>query len=74
MSNWTPSKEDIKKLCDAILVNFVAENYQNSADYCIHCGTTYGNIERSYIEKGKKPPHKKSCPVLIAQDVLTGID
>jgi hypothetical protein len=69
---WQPSKEDIGILCDSILCGYIAENHNNSADYCIHCHKEYGNVKLNYHDLGKKEPHEKDCPVLIAEDVMTG--
>lgn len=72
--NWRPDKEDIRKICEAITCNWIAENPSNGADYCIHCLYEYGNIKKWFFDKDKKPPHHKDCPYPIAEDVLTGID
>jgi len=73
MSNdWMPSKEDVKILCEAVLENYVSQDRNTGGDYCSQCGKHYGNVQY-YWEEGKREPHNPNCPVLVAQDVMTGI-
>lgn len=64
------SKNDVKKLTN-LLETFVHED-RNSCDYCVHCGMEYGNA--LLLEKqGKKLTHESDCPILIIQDMATGL-
>jgi hypothetical protein len=71
-NSWSPSKEDVEKLCEAILDGYIVEDH-HSCDHCVYCDERYGNVRSKYHSQGKKEPHKSFCPVLIAQDVMTGI-
>ena len=77
---WSPSPKDVEVLCETVLSGFVEEDGQ-SCDVCAHCGYRYGNAliwpNLPYGQKNynmDRLPHHGNCPVLIARDVLTGID
>lgn len=70
---WQPDKKDIKQLCCAILDHYIEEDL-SSCDRCIFCSTRYGNVHDRYHKHGKQEPHDSDCPVLVARDVMTGID
>ena len=53
------------------LENFVYED-RNSCDCCMYCGEQYGNA-RLIEERGGKLKHDADCPVLIVQDMSTGL-
>lgn len=69
MDKWNPSKADVLSLCEAITERFIDQDSNTGGDYCIHCGKMYGNADNY-----KVLPHERWCPVLIAQDVMTGIE
>lgn len=71
MDNWQPNKQDIGSLCNSVTEDYIEED-RNSSDYCKHCGTHWGNAQVFYLDKGKKLPHESYCPVLVAQDIMTG--
>jgi hypothetical protein len=49
-----------------------AREDRSSRDYCRFCGKIYGNV--TLMEKrGDRITHNKDCPVLVAQDLSTGL-
>lgn len=72
-AKWSPSADDVRALCEAVTENYIVQDSINGADYCRHCGKTYGNVSLLYLQAGKKEPHERWCPVLVAQDVMTGM-
>lgn len=74
MSNkqkWNPSKDDIEIVCDAILERFIEED-PSRGDCCLFCFKVYGNYKKRFSDKGIREPHEVNCPVLVAQDIMTG--
>ncbi len=65
------NEQDVWKVARAILEDPVhlVENGRSDFDVCIYCCKKHPH---TYV--GKNPPfeHEKDCPVLIAQDLLTG--
>ena len=69
MSKWSPSPDDVRELCEFVLENYIATDSNTGGDYCKGCGMDYGNVA---LYKGSEP-HRSSCVVKVAQDVMTGI-
>jgi len=74
MSVWNPDKKDIEIVCDALMSDFAATDTGNSLSrggclYCIHCG----EYEVSNGGTGSIK-HETDCPILVAQDIMTGFD
>lgn len=66
---WQPTNADVRVLCEAVMENHIGQRSSTGADYCTHCGWTYGNVTDMLII-----PHNVNCPVIIARDVMTRID
>lgn len=64
------SKKDLA-LVLAVFDCFTEEDH-NSCDLCMFCGKSYGNAALM-TRRGEKLTHKKDCPVLVAQDMSTGL-
>ena len=66
------SEEDVLTVARAILtepLEFMSGDFE-SYYYCIYCGAVLHECQ--YTDKNFK--HKLDCPVLVAQDLLTGYE
>ena len=63
-------KSDLEILIEGFS-DWVRED-SSSRDYCRFCGKLYGNV--SLMKKrGERIGHSNDCPVLVAQDLSTGL-
>jgi len=70
---WSPSKEDVKSVCEAVTSNYLDSN----SVFTVSCMYCYRQLDESFldIEMGTeiKETHNSCCPVLKARDILTRI-
>ena len=73
--SWNPSEEDIKKLAEwwTDSDNYVQINRDYPND-CRCCGAVATKVKGVSYYCTEIKTHKSGCLVLVAQDVLTGID
>ena len=70
MDTLTLRKKDLEILL-GVFDEFIEVDHQ-SCDCCKFCDHKYGNATL-LKERGERLLHKQDCPVLVAQDVGTGL-
>lgn len=73
MSEFNPSKEDVITLAKAVVNDHPVYQAYHNCRYegyiCHFCGTELNDIKSRELRE-----HEIDCPVLVAQDILTGIE
>jgi len=66
-------KAKIVEILREVAKENVLEDHMAS-DYCGYCYEDYGNVQKFYVDKGLKVPHKESCLMLLAREVLEELE
>jgi len=69
MEKFNPKKEDVIILAKTVLEDHIEyqDGHYEYGYQCIHCYNNYSDTKKGVT-------HKLHCPVLVAKDVLTGME